>query len=454
MARLTVAGVGSLLVAIAVAGTSAVPQKPAPQPAPPASQRPTEVELVIRSDAGRPPRLAVPDFVALTPDAAEAARTIGQVLWEDLNLELEFYLIALDTYATIPAANTIEQIPFASWRELGADGLIFGTVQRTGDTLQVQVRLLDVATGRSALAREYSGTAGNPRLYAHTASDDVHLQQRALRGVARSKLAFVSDRSGERAEGFDVKEVFVSDYDGANQRRVTNSRRLNLSPSWSPDGRAVAYTSFRLVIPDIFISRIYEGILENPLKGVGGNYLPVWSPDGRRIAFFSNRAGNPEIYVMNRDGSNVRRLTNHPATDSTPTWSPNGAQIAFTSDRAGQPQIYVMNSDDGSSVRRLTEESYADRATWSPAPYNEIAFAARTDTGYDIKVLDLATNSVRQITQGMGSNESPAYSPSGRHLAFTSNRGGQTQVYLIGRDGRGERQVTTAGKNYSPAWSR
>ena len=305
MARLTVAGLGSLLVATAVAGTFAVPQKPVPPPATPASQRPTEVELVIKADGGTPPRLAVPDFVALTPDAAEAARTIGQVLWDDLNFEREFYLIARDTYATVPEAHAIEQVPFASWRELGADGLIFGTVERTGDTLRVQVRLLDVATGRSALAKEYSGSASNPRLYAHTASDDVHLQQRALRGVARSKLAFVSDRFHEQAEGFDVKEVFVSDYDGGNQQRITSSRHLNLSPSWSPDGRAVAYTSFRLVIPDIFISRIYEGILENPLKGVGGNYLPVWSPDGTRIAFFSNRDGNPEIYVMNRDGSDT-----------------------------------------------------------------------------------------------------------------------------------------------------
>ncbi|HEY6507685.1 MAG TPA: hypothetical protein VIY56_06705, partial [Vicinamibacterales bacterium] len=251
------------------------------------------------------------------------------------------------------------------------------------------------------------------------------------------------------------KEIFVSDYDGGNQQRITNTRQLNNFPSWSPDARAVAYTSYRRIVPDIFISRIYQGILENPLKGEGANYLPVWSPDGTRIAFWSNRDGNPEIYVMNRDGAGVRRLTNHPAGESSPTWSPNGAQIAFTSDRGGQPQIYVMSSTDGSGLRRLTTtESYADRPTWSPAPFNEVAFSAQTSrTTHDVKVLDLASGQVRQITNGNGSNESPAYSPTGRHLAFTSTRNGRTHVYTIGRDGQGLRQVTTEGNNYSPAWS-
>ena len=90
---------------------------------------------------------------------------------------------------------------------------------------------------------------------------------------------------------------------------------------------------------------------------------------------------------MNRDGSDVRRLTNNPAIDSTPTWSPTGTQIAFTSERTGTPQIYVIGAD-GAGLRRISSESYADRATWSPAPYNEIAFAARTGPGFDIKILN------------------------------------------------------------------
>jgi TolB protein len=421
-------------------------------------QQPAELEVVI-GGPGAPPRFAVPDFVALTPDAAEIAKTIGQVLWDDLNFEREFYLIPRDTYATVPQARSADQIAFASWRELGADGVIFGTVQRTGDKVVVQVRLLNAQTRQAVFSKEYSGTASNPRLYAHTMSDEIHQQQRALKGVARTKLAFASDRTRDRASGpvanREVKEIYVSDYDGGNQQRITNTRQLNNFPSWSPDARAVAYTSYRRIVPDIFISRIYQGILENPLKGQGANYLPVYSPDGSRIAFMSNRDGNPEIYVMNSNGSNVRRLTNHPAGESTPTWSPTGTQIAFTSDRTGQPQIYLMSSADGTGLRRLSEgESYADRATWGSGT-NEIAFTARNDGSYDIKILNIENRSIRVLTDGVpGSNESATFSPSGRHLAFTSTRGGRTNVYIIGRDGRGLRQVTTEGNNFSPAWSK
>jgi TolB protein len=422
-------------------------------------QQTPEISTVISSDsAGTPPRYAVPDFVALTPDAAEIAKTIGQVLWDDLNFEREFYMIPRDTYGSVAVARTPEQVPFNAWRELGADAVVFGTVQRTGNDVRIQVRLFSVRSRASVFAKEYSGTTNNPRLYAHTISDEIHDQQRGLKGVARTKLAFVSDRNGVAlggtVENRQVKEIYIADYDGANQRRVTVSRQLNLNPSWSPDARALAYTTYR-PNPDVFVSLLYQGVLQNPTKGVGTNYLPVFSPDGRQIAFMTGRDGNPEIYAMNVDGTNLRRLTNHPAGESSPTWSPSGSQIAFTSDRSGKAQIYVMNSSDGSGVRRLTvNESEADRPTWSPPPFNELAFSASTGPGYDIKVLEVSTGQIRQLTFGEGSNEGPAWAPGGKHLAFTSTRaGGRTQVFTIGRDGRGLRQVTREGNNQTPAWS-
>jgi TolB protein len=421
------------------------------------AQQPAEVAVVISGDPGTPPRYAVPDFVALTPEAADIAKTMGQVLWDDLNFEREFYMVPRDTYASVPAARTPEQVPFAAWRELGADAVVFGTVQRTGNDVRIQVRLFNVRSRLSVFAKEYTGTANNPRLYAHTISDEIHDQQRGLKGVARTKLAWVSDRNGVplggTVENRQVKEIYVGDYDGANQRRLTVSRQLNVNPSWSPDARALSYTTYR-PNPDIFVSLIYQGVLQNPTKGVGTNYLPVFSPDGKQIAFMSGRDGNPEIYVMNVDGSNLRRLTNHPAEDSSPTWSPSGSQIAFTSGRTGKPQIYVMSAADGSGLRRLTvAESEADRPTWSPPPFNEIAFSARTGPGYDIKVFEVSTGQTKQITFGEGSNESPAFAPGGRHLAFSSTRGGRTQIYTIGRDGRGLKQITREGNNQTPAWS-
>lgn len=432
----------------------------AQQPATPAPQQPSEISTTISSDvAGSAPRFAVPDFIALSRDAEtiDAAQTIGRVLWDDLNFEREFLLIPKDVLATVPAASSLADVPFDRWREINADGVIVGTVQKTDLGVRVEVRLFSVRNRQSAFAREYSGSVANKRLYAHTIADEIHQQQRALRGVARSKLTFNSDRDGERMTGTvesrGVKEIYIADYDGENQRRVTTQRSLNITSTWSPDGRSIAYTSYRRGPPTIFISNIYQGTLEEPTKSAGQNWLPAWSPDGTRIAFSSTRDGNSELYVANRDGSNVRRLTTSAAIDSTPTWSPTGTQIAFTSDRTGSPQIYIVGVD-GLGLRQLTRESYADRPTWSPAPYNEVAYTARTGPGNDIKLIELATGQVRQLTFGEGTNESPSFSANGRHIAFMSTRSGKSQIFTIARDGKDLRQVTRAGNNFQPDWSK
>src|SRR5688500_1502806 len=317
----------------------------------PAPQQPSEIKTILTGDPGTPPRLAVPDFLALSNDreTQEIARTIAEVLWNDLDYEREFYMIPRDTYKSIPAAASIGDPPLDRWRELGADGVVIGGVSKTGNTVRVEMRLYRVASRQQIFAKEYGGSAANPCLYAHTRADEIHESQRSLRGVARTKLTFSSDRNKERVtatvENRDVKEVYIADYDGANQRRITVNRQLNITPVWSPDGRAIAYTSYRSGFPDIYVSMIFQGTMSTPTKGAGQNWLPSFSPDGTRLAFTSNRDGNPELYVTNRDGSGTRRLTNHPRIDTTPTWSPTGPQIAFTSDRYGAPHIRVIGVD-------------------------------------------------------------------------------------------------------------
>ena len=451
----TIPRVPGILAVLVAATVMVAAQQPA---TPPPSQQVNSVNIVINGEGGSPPKLAVPDLLALSSDSEtqNAAKVIGEVLWDDMNFEREYSMVPRDTYKSIPPAGSIDAVPFDRWRELGADAVVIGTVQKTATGVRVEMRLYSVRARQQAYGREYSGSGANPRLYAHTMADELHDSQRGLRGVAKTKLTFASDRNRDpvvsSVEKRDVKEIYVADYDGANQRRITINRNLNITPNWSPDGRSIAYTSYRTGVPDILISNIYAGTMESPGKGIGQNFLPVFSPDGTRIAFMSTRDGNPEIYVMNRDGSNVRRLTDNPAIDVTPTWSPTGTQIAFTSERTGQPQIWVIGVD-GTGLRRISFESYADRATWSPPPRNEIAFTSRTGPGYDIKILNIASGETRQITFGEGTNESPAWSPNGRHLAFMSTRAGRSQIFTVDYDGKNLRQLTKDGNNTTPNWS-
>jgi TolB protein len=443
----------------ALASLTLLAQQP-PAGGPPQQQQ-NEIVFTINGVPGVPPKVAVAPFIALSPDAetTAAAKTIGDVLYDDLAYEREFYMIAKDVLKTIPKAASVEQVSLEPYKEVNANALVIGSVRKTAAGVAVQVRVIDVQTGHTAFGKEYSGSIANPRAYAHTAADEIYKQWIGLNGVARTKLTFSSDRDGERMRGpageREIKEIYIADYDGANPRRVTATRTLNITPVWSPDGQAIAYTSYRRGFRDIFVSYIYQGRLEEPAGGTPSkqNYLPVYSPDGSKIAFTSDRDGNPEIYVMNRDGSGLRRLTNNPMIDVTPTWSPSGTQLAWTSDRTGSPQIYIMNAD-GTGQRRITTGGYCDRPTWSPDPFNEIAFAMRSGGGFDIMVYSFADGQARRITDGIGTNESPAFAPNGRHLAFTSTRNGKQQIFTIARDGNDLRQITREGNNGFPNWSR
>jgi TolB protein len=405
---------------------------------------------------GQANRFAVPDCIPRKGDEAsrEACRTIGEVLRNDLKFEGLFQFIPDSLIKAIPAYNP-EALNFDDWKGIGAQYVVVTRAEVTSGELTLELRVHFVDGAQQILAKRYSGRADNPRVFAHQASDEI-MTLTSYKGVARTKIAFTSDRDSEG--GRVVKELYIMDYDGFNPRRVTVNKSINILPSWSPDGKSLAYVSYRSGAPLLFLASIYEGKSTPNLSGEKGNHsqamAPTFSPDGSKIAYASNRSGNMDIWVADANGRNARKITTSSAADTAPCWSPTGQEIAFTSARGGTPQIYVMDSE-GLNVRRLTNVgNWNDACAWNPSrQFSEIAYTSRLEPGeFEIAVIDLASRQVRQLTTGKGSCEYPSWAPSGRHLVFACNRGGTWQITLSDRVGASLLTHTQKGNNAQPDW--
>jgi TolB protein len=401
------------------------------------------------------PRFAVPDCVPRRPDDASraACRTVTQVLRNDLRFEGLFTFVQDSLLNAIPPLDP-DAPKFDDWKGIGAQILVV-TRADVGAELTVEVRVYFVESGQAMLARRYTGRPDNPRVFAHQASDDI-MTLTQYKGVARTRIGFVSDRDATRERR--SKEIYIVDYDGFNPRRVTVNGSLNILPAWSPDGTALAYVSYRQGVPRIFLARIFLGQSIPNLTGEPDNsqaFAPAFSPDGKSLAYASSRDGNMDIWVSSAEGGTPRRLTTTRSSDTAPCWSPTGQEIAFTSSRTGTPQIYTMDAE-GLNVRRLTNVgNWNDGCAWNPArQFSEVAYTSRLEAGgFDIAVIDLATRQVRQITQGRGSCEYPSWAPNGRHLAFSCKRGGRWEITIADREGRSMQTLATGpGNNVQPDW--
>lgn len=437
-----------VLAAALAAGLLAATRGAAQLPSPPQTPATT---LVF--DPGSGQRFAIPECVPYRGDQAgrDACRTITEVLRADLRFEGLFRFVPEELMAAIKPLDPARP-DFTDWRGIGATHLVVTQAQVTGGELQLDAKVYFPDSGQTILSKRFTGAPDNPRSFAHQAADEITALTQ-YRGVARTKIAFVSNRDTP-ARGRAAKELYVMDYDGFNPRRVTVNRSLNILPAWSPDGRALAYVSYRQGQPDVFVASIYEGRSSNLTGGRGQSFAPAWSPDGKRVAYASNRGGNMDVWVANADGSGARRLTDSRALDTAPTWSPTGQEIAFTSDRGGTPQIYLMDSE-GLNVRRLTTVgNWNDAPAWNPSKlYSEIAYTSRIEGGFEIAVVDLASRQVRQVTLGRGSCEYASWAPSGRHLVFACGRGRTWQITVADRLGQSVRTLTGgSGKNEQPDW--
>jgi TolB protein len=341
----------------------------------------------------------------------------------------------------------IEKTLFRQASEEGVSVLVWGKMLGRNADLILDGSVYDGGND-NIIDKRYVGNAAVLRLMAHRLADELVLRYTGEQGIARTKVAFVSEQGGSR-------ELYVMDYDGHGPRQVTADGFLNLMPKWSRDRRFLIFTAYRNRSKQtIDMIELATGKRWTLVTMSGLNITPALSPDGNHLAFATSQDGNSEVYKMDTNSKVLYRLTVHAAGDLSPSWSPTGRDIVFTSDRGGGPQLYVMSAE-GSNVQRLTfEGDYNAAPAWSPRG-TWIAHVCRTeDRSYKLCLITPDGQKRVQITSGPGVDDSPSWSPDGRHLAFSSTWEGKSHIYMINIDGTELERLTSGGAYHTaPSWS-
>ena len=300
----------------------------------------------------------------------------------------------------------------------------------------------------------------------------------------RLPLCLIGDGHAPRIPGWSTYEIYVMNADGGNPRRLTNHPNNDWTPSWSPDGKRIAFSSDRdehviendpggLPTYEIYVMDADGGNPRNLTNNPNNDWTPSWSPDGKRIVFSSDRDGNRdgnranyEIYVMDADGNNQQRLTDNDFYDGGPSWSPDGKRIAFSSRRDGHfigedgvtYEIYVMDADGGNE-QRLTNNRKSDFSpSWSPDG-KQIAFSSDRkgdDVNYEIYVMDADGNNQQKLTNNRVDDGGPSWSPDGEWIVFQSNPDGKHEnyeIYVMDNDGGNQQKLTNnPHRDSAPEW--
>lgn len=365
---------------------------------------------------------------------------VSEIIRADLSRSGQFRLVN----ATGANLNVDSQIPFGEWSGRGADYLAYGTVTQTGGQYSISYRLVDNFRQTQLDAVAFAGSERELRRLSHRIADRIYEKITGVRGVFSTRIAYVLQTG-------DNHELQIADADGQNPQVMLRSRHSIISPAWSPDGKRLAYVSFELGKPVVYVQTLATGQRVPVANFKGNNSAPAWSPNGSQLAVVLSRDGISQIYTMGADGSGLRRVMRSPLIDTEPQYTPDGNSLIFTSDRGGSPQIYRVPVSGGDAQRITFNGGYNISPALSPDG-NNLVYVTRRNGAFRLALQDMAGGSEQLLTAGPD-DESPSFAPNGMQVLYSSVQNGRSVLAVTSVDGR-VRQTLSAlnGKVREPVW--
>lgn len=278
-------------------------------------------------------------------------------------------------------------------------------------------------------------------------------------GEPTGTIAFTSDRDG-------IEEIYTMNGDGSEQVNISNNKKsADSEPWWSPDGSQLAFQSFRAGPANIFVMNGDGSEVQQLTEHEAVEGGVRWSPDGSRIAFYSfRRQKDGLMWVMSIDDSDPQPVLQgqEPGPEMVcgggfpGGWFPDGQRILFRGSEGETGALQICSvKPDGSDIKVIHSESgvMSYFPTLSPDG-RKIAFTSDRDGNLEIYVMNSDGSGLRRLTDDPSNDEYPTWSPDGQWIAFHSDRDGDIDIYIMRPNGSDLRQLTNNNdSDTQPSWS-
>lgn len=408
-----------------------------------------ELTIEITQGIDNPTPIAISPFswsghYALTED-------VSAIITADLTRSGLFQIMPKEDMLSYP--DRPQHVFYRDWRALGRDYLVIGRMAPTNNNQSVEIEyyLFDVLRQKTLIGKKIVAANNALRDVAHRISDAVFEKLTNIPGAFSTRMLYVS---GKVLGGGQYNyQLYIADADGARAKLVLNSDEPIVSPTWSPDGRQIAYVSFENGRPAIYRQVLATGEREKLTNFKGLNSSPAWSPDGKQMAMVLSKDGSPDIYIMDLDSKALRKVAKHNfAIDTEPQWLADGQSLVFTSNRGGQPQIYKVDLHTNAVTRVTYDGDYNARARVMPDG-SGLIMVHRENGRFHIARYDMERDRTYVLTS-TELDESPSIAANGSMVMYATKRANRGILAAVSIDGRVKFNLPSEGRDVrEPAWS-